>query len=904
MIHSETSQLLSPVIYNSQSNAVNMKWRLAHFGLDLASPEDYIKSSVCEITQEIEDIGAFAFYTDNSALDVKLNGPNTEHTLLTCVGHIVLQVPVPRPECLDQIVEIINTRELLAHPLKRFGKSYSPHFILDKGDEETATADPFEIYDALSKVEQSIIHGNEQTEHNVMGSPNEMMLTVLPVPSILVRTEPSMNRSKLSQKINTIVRLNNTIRNLYSSPDFATELSSLLIQDLNYLLSYHVMTYLDNTIPGIATDTELDAGIAQYLGISNSILQGGTVSDMEVGGTSLQRIVRCINSGEKIIIVEGGSAENLCFELSKQIAFNRIWKKSERETQVVHIDETGEVQRMEIGVIRDFHWGFWDGESVFEPQDIVAPRYSLNRTEGNHSSPELKEIIGKLKQMDPDFRLYPQEHLAASHLYTTLSKSGTDVAEQQIIICEVSIDRIVLGPVLRHLREKFTGGQNICLLLIGTSVENAAKFKYLPTPDEYRNLIISLTELKERQDLEEKSMNFSHILSTELKLISTYLKGLSRAEIRRILGSVLVAKGKLDTDYIRDYIKEILIRENKEVDHLNPNPRVERRRLTREDIYDGTSMNFEKKFDEVEEESSGSLVGDPEEEEAASNDSLYDSLKGLEPLVHWAKRKGNLFTPEAKEYGFVRYPKGLLLTGVPGCGKTMAAKIIAEEWGMSLTRVNPDDVTSRFMGANEENIRKILDTLVENAPSICFIDEAEKLFTQMNDGIQGASSQSIDSTESILLQFMEENNDPVFFVFTCNDINKMSPALIDRFDACFFVDLPDKDSRAEIIQLMLKERKKDGLGLVHEKLAANSNGFTGRDIRGAIEESMMNAFSENRELEQSDLEMSFQQISSTSSTHEKQIEAMRSLVKQGKVRSANTTRIVIKTAEKFDVSIG
>lgn len=62
MIHSETSQLLSPVIYNSQSNAVNMKWRLAHFGLDLASPEDYIKSSVCEITQEIEDIGAFAIF--------------------------------------------------------------------------------------------------------------------------------------------------------------------------------------------------------------------------------------------------------------------------------------------------------------------------------------------------------------------------------------------------------------------------------------------------------------------------------------------------------------------------------------------------------------------------------------------------------------------------------------------------------------------------------------------------------------------------------------------------------------------------------------------------------------------------------------------------------------------------
>ena len=101
-----------------------------------------------------------------------------------------------------------------------------------------------------------------------------------------------------------------------------------------------------------------------------------------------------------------------------------------------------------------------------------------------------------------------------------------------------------------------------------------------------------------------------------------------------------------------------------------------------------------------------------EVEESGEDDTLYSSLKGLEPLVRWAQLKGKMFTPAAAEFGFTSYPKGLLLTGVPGCGKTMAAKIIAEEWDMTLHRINPDDITSKVLGGNEENKIKLFKKLV------------------------------------------------------------------------------------------------------------------------------------------------------------------------------------------------
>jgi len=268
----------------------------------------------------------------------------------------------------------------------------------------------------------------------------------------------------------------------------------------------------------------------------------------------------------------------------------------------------------------------------------------------------------------------------------------------------------------------------------------------------------------------------------------------------------------------------------------------------------------------------------------------YDEVKGLEPLINWAKMTGRLFTPEAAAFGFPRFPTGVLLTGVPGCGKSMVAKAIANEWGMGFRRVQPDELVGKMIGDNEQFMRDLVTDLAAKAPIICFIDEAEKILGQTRSpGFYRVSDSARDSAESILLQFMEDDNSGVFFVFTANDYDKMSPALLDRFDGRFFIDLPSRIAREQIIASMLAIRKRDPEDFDIKILARMSEGFTGRDIRSALDDAMKVAFFEDaRELTTADLITAFTQTSPTSEVHKAAIMAMRQQVIEGKMRRANS----------------
>jgi|GEM_PF-969026 len=894
-----------------------MQWKLAHFGLELNAPEDLIKHSSVEITRTIpmlmestsEDPSEAPVKADfeNTLLDPRLDGPKIEDTLLNTIGHINLAVPIPRPECMDQIVEHINKSLPLDFPLKKFGISKSTHFEYDidgwaeEKEGQDLTVNPVDLYRALAAPIISnppiLIHGDQFTEHNVKGHPSLMMLTVLPVPSLVARPEGAAD--PLTIKLDSIVRLNSLVWNGLNNPN---EIPDIILKDLISLLTYNVMTYLDNAIPGIASDDSVSAGITQLLGSEANIVSQA-VAEPDIAGTTLHRIVRGINMGETAIRVHQQSedAQSLSFELTKQVAFNRIWQKSGRDTQVIHINAYGEIQRMDIGVIENFSWAPWDGSQKIPREVVVAPRGSPQLIDAPPNR-SLKKIIKQLQEVDEDYKLQLQQQLTLNYLYS-MCEPGDELQEQLVVVCDVYLDPIVLRPLLRRMESQNKTGVSKCLILTGMTLNGLVSYQYEPTEDAYRNLVIGLASLNDRREFEHKAKMFEHLRPTNLKLISTFLKGLTRKEVSQLLGESILAKGKLDPDHLRQYIKAYLERDSKSTDHLKPAPLKPRRKLTMERLYRKPSEDLQDR--NQDDDATTSAEGEGSEEKTDENDSLFTSLKGLEPLVRWAQLKGKMFTPAAAEFGFTSFPKGLLLTGVPGCGKTMAAKIIAEEWGMELHRVNPDDITSRFMGGNEENMRKLLNKLTASAPSICFVDEAEKLFTQMNDGIQGAATQSIDSTESMLLQFMEENESPVFFIFTANDLGKMSPAIIDRFEGRFFVDLPDEVARDEIIALMLNERKKGNLGLNTLALAKSSEGFTGRDIRGAIEEAMMEAFSENRELSQEDLAKAFSSVKPTSVVHECRIEEMRKLVSDGKIRSANSPRVIIKNADaKFDVSFG
>jgi DNA polymerase III delta prime subunit len=873
-----------------------MLWSLAHFGLELNDPETIISNSLVEITtpgpEKQPEEGFDPQILLHTPLDPRLNGLPTEDSLLNVFGHIVLAVPVARPECLNEIVYEINKGRPFDYPLRTFGKKVSTSFVFDtENSDEEVKVNPEEIYNVLKLRGEITVTGTTWTEHHVQTNASNMMLKVLPVPSIYASAQ-----NGLYQKINRIIRMNNRVKSCMERPGIPT----LIVQDMIELLSWEVMTYLDNAMSGIPSDQYLEFGIAQLLGEYHEFSETKLPTDL--GGTTLHRIVRAINMGETVLNVttDGNEHKFLAFELQKQLVFNRIWKSSQTTTQLIHVNNFGEIRQMQVGLIEDLKWEIWDGNTTFDRDVVVAPRFS-DRLVQPKIPPSLEKRISLLQKVDDTYTPNLPEIQALSYLYG-LIEQGDGVAEQQIVVCDAFMNPLLLRPILRELKQGTRAGVNFCIILTEMKDEDATDFAYSPTPDDHRNLIIALTELRERPQLQHKEKMFQHLRPTDVATLAMYVKGLTRYEIIQLMGDVILTKGKLDLDHAKACISAFLLRQGRSVGHLTPKSIKPRRKLTLERIYrdDSTSPVPDLPDTDHQEEN------DEDVAQGTEDDSLFASLKGLEPLVNWAKLTGKRFTPAAAEYGFTGFPKGLLLTGVPGCGKTMAAKIIAEEWGMNLRRVNPDDITSKFVGGNEENIRAILDELVEQAPSICFVDEAEKLFIQMSGGEQTPATVGQASTESILLQFLEENDKPVFFIFTANDLHLMSPALIDRFDARFFVDLPDQPAREEIITLMLNERKKGKLGLDCAYLASISEHYTGRDIRAAIDTAMVTAFGDNgRELTQEDLVEAFNSTKPTSMTHQDKMAEIRKMVGEGKVRSANSPRVVFKpTNSTYDVSIG
>ena len=868
-----------------------MQWQLSHFGLELGSSSDYLRQAGTRCDKYIDDVEELSgeeggIKQMGTVMDSYLDAPKTEESMNTVFGYIELATPIIRPECLDQIPKVWPF-------VKPMGKSKSLSFY-DEGTEERVSA--MTLLEHLSRFtrEDTIVHGNRFIEHNVKAHPSEMFIEILPVPSLVVCGSNKNFMSPLRKKLNQIVFWNNELKKLLKEGD--TEnllLSNAPAIDILDILTWQVYTYMDNAIPGIQSDTELPRGIAQMLGTECRSLDGTDLNHEDVAGTHLQRIVRGINMGEPAIHIigkgVGGDGENLAFELAKQVAFRRIWNKSSEQIQVMHIDRLGEVNRMEQGVIEDYEWTPWDGQGKLSRDIILAPRYALRRPNQPKNSEVMMSNLAKIREINEHYYIAVEAHRALTYLHSVCE--GYDLAEPLIIVCDADIDSLMLRPVIREMETLNKMGINICLLMT-TYTENVATYAYSATPDEYRNLKIAITEIRERKEFSQKDKMFDHIDEITIQLISTYFKGFSRKDIVRIVGSSILSKSRIDVDYIREYITQELKQGEKSTSHLKPRPRKKHRKLTLEQLHDqagGRFIEFIQSSDERKQNSIGMTnIQIPEEQRKKPGSSLYDSLKGMEPLVRWIQNKGRLFSPEAKEFGFIRYPTGLLLTGVPGCGKTMTGKIIAEEWGMDFKRVNVDDIISRFVGGNEDNMAKLLKELDERAPIVCFVDEADKLFTDMSNAPAHHVVHATMSTESLLLQFMEENTKPIFFVFTANEISNLSGPLVDRFDESFFVDLPSQNAREQIIQLMLYERKKGDLGLDAGALAELSKGFSGRDIRSAIEEGMMGAFTEGREVEEGDLVKSFNQTVPTSTLQSKKIKELRKLVKDGKIRSANT----------------
>ena len=271
----------------------------------------------------------------------------------------------------------------------------------------------------------------------------------------------------------------------------------------------------------------------------------------------------------------------------------------------------------------------------------------------------------------------------------------------------------------------------------------------------------------------------------------------------------------------------------------------------------------------------------------------FDEVGGLEPLKTWARRRKRRFTDDAFAYGFRRAPRGMLLAGVPGCGKTLLAKATAKEWGMNIIAVRAPDLKGSLVGESEEKTQKLLDMAEANGPCVVFIDEAEKLLGSQESVRDGGAH---DAVLAQFLSFMQDNDAGVYFIFTANQMNKFPPELIDRFEGRWFVDLPSEDEREGILRIHLTLNSSDRNGLMDivndassmESLVKMCEGYSGRNIEQAVEEAMDIGFDENRKTTFEDFKSVFNVMKPTSETKKADIEAMREFVGNGTMRMANT----------------
>lgn len=259
-----------------------------------------------------------------------------------------------------------------------------------------------------------------------------------------------------------------------------------------------------------------------------------------------------------------------------------------------------------------------------------------------------------------------------------------------------------------------------------------------------------------------------------------------------------------------------------------------------------------------------------------SADEGMGDIAGLVHLKEWlAKRKLAFVEPaRAKKFGLTP-PRGVLLLGVQGCGKSLCAKAIAKEWGLPLIRLDPSRLYNKFFGESEKNLRRATETASALAPVVLWIDEIEKALAQGDGG--GEDSGTTARLFGSFLSWLQDKKEGVFVVATANDIERLPPELVrkGRFDEIFFVDLPTPEVRKAILALHLSRRGRDPAKFDLDVLAARTEGFSGAEIEQAVISGLYDAFSRGCDL---DTALAVEEIERTvplSSTAREKITALR-----------------------------
>lgn len=260
-------------------------------------------------------------------------------------------------------------------------------------------------------------------------------------------------------------------------------------------------------------------------------------------------------------------------------------------------------------------------------------------------------------------------------------------------------------------------------------------------------------------------------------------------------------------------------------------------------------------------------------------DHELDHVGGLDELKGWLNGRRDAFSEPARKFGLPS-PKGLLLLGVQGCGKSLTAKAIATQWALPLLRLDLGRIFSSLIGSSEENLRRAIRVAESVAPAVLWIDEIEK-------GLAGSSGSAVtDSGVSArvfgaLLTWLQEKTAPVFVVATANRIDALPPELLrkGRFDDIFFIDLPSSAERREIFRIHLQRRQREPAQFDLDALSNASEGFSGSEIEQSVIAGLYYAFGEGVELQQSHLMRALQEAFPISATMGEEIGRLREWAK-------------------------
>ena len=347
---------------------------------------------------------------------------------------------------------------------------------------------------------------------------------------------------------------------------------------------------------------------------------------------------------------------------------------------------------------------------------------------------------------------------------------------------------------------------------------------YLEIKEELRRLVNSL-----QQD----------ILDSQLNELTIACQGLSLERIRRVLSKIITKYGTIN--------------------ELSPNLILEEKKQI---IQQSQLLEF-----------------------CMPNKKLSD-LGGLDNFKAWLKQRDEAFSQSALDYG-LPYPKGLLLVGVQGTGKSIAAKIIADEWKLPLLKLDFGRLFASLVGQSESRVRKMIQTAEALSPCILWVDEIDKAFAgTQTSGDSGTTSRVL----ATFITWLAEKTTPVFVVATANNIEWIPPEVVrkGRFDEIFFLGLPTRQEREAIFEVHLKNSRPEKLDTFQIPLLSDlTKDFSGAEIEAIITDAMRLGFSKKREFTNEDIIISIQNCVPLAKTKSKEIKALQSWAESGNVVPAS-----------------